>query len=108
MRLIGTPSVAAYRRLAASRSRCASRFNKSLTQTHGIDRLVEYDLDERGLARTPIEQGAKRHLIHPGATPAKYCHTGNRLQPDTKQIKLLPQLWGILKHKTQQIVVFKH
>src|SRR5262249_17795599 len=31
------------------------------TQTHGIDRLVEYDLDDRGLARTPIEQGAKRH-----------------------------------------------
>ncbi|TMJ99571.1 MAG: polyhydroxyalkanoate depolymerase [Alphaproteobacteria bacterium] len=41
--------------------RVASRLTMT-TQAHGIDRLVEYDLERRGLARTAIEQPAKRRV----------------------------------------------
>src|SRR5262249_53019169 len=43
--------------------RVASRLAMT-AQPHEMDRLVEYDLNDRGLARTAIEQRAKRHGLH--------------------------------------------
>ena len=62
-------------------------------QAHEIDRPVENHLNDRGLARTTIEQRAKRHrrkstLEQPRA---KYCHTNKRAQHERRQIKALPQ-----------------
>ena len=66
-------------------------------QAHEIDGSVENDLHDRGLARTAIEQCAKRHgrkstLEQPRA---KYCHNGKTTQHEGQQIKALPQGPGV-------------
>jgi hypothetical protein len=57
---------------------------------HQIDRPVEHDLNRRRLARTAIEQRAKRHGSTLRQPRAKYCHSRKKPQHDGRQIKALP------------------
>jgi len=59
-------------------------------QAHEVNRFVEDDLNDRGLARTAIEQRAKRHGSTLEQPRRKYCHMSKRAQHDGKQIKALP------------------
>jgi ribosomal protein S9 len=51
-------------------------------QAHEINRFVENDLNDRGLARTAIEQRAQRHGSTLEQPRRKYCHMSKRAQHD--------------------------
>src|SRR6516225_2067255 len=65
-------------------------------QAHEINRFVENDLNNRGLARTAIEQRAQRHGSTLEQPRRKYCHMSKRAQHDGQQIKALPLAAGLV------------
>src|SRR5262249_21312325 len=69
--------------------RVASRLAMT-PQAHEINRFVENDLNDRGLARTAIEQRAQRHGSTLEQPRRKYCHMSKRARHDGRQIKALP------------------
>src|SRR5262249_56245655 len=81
----------------------AQRIASGLTMTaqaYEINRFVEDDLNDRGLARTAIEQRAQRHGSTLEQPRRKYCHIGKRAQHDGQQIKALPLAAGALWRAT--------
>src|SRR5262249_58889803 len=64
-------------------------------QAHEVNRFVEDDLNDRGLARTAIEQRAKRHGSTLEQPRRKYCHMSKRAEHDRQQIKALPLAAGV-------------
>jgi len=70
--------------------RIASRLAMT-AQAHEINRFVENDLNDRGLARTAIEQRAQRHRSTLKQPRRKYCHIGKGAQHDRRQIKARPR-----------------
>jgi len=65
-------------------------------QAYEVNRFVEDDLNDRGLARTAIEQRAQRHGFTLEQPRLKYCHIGKRAQHDGQQIKALPLAAGLI------------
>jgi hypothetical protein len=65
-------------------------------QAYEVNRFVEDDLNDRGLARTAIEQRAQRHGSTLEQPRRKYCHIGKRAQHDGQQIKALPLAAGLI------------
>src|SRR5437870_2572049 len=65
-------------------------------QAHEINSFVENDLNDRGLARTAIEQRAQRHGSTLEQPRRKYCHMSKRAQHDGQQIKALPLAAGLV------------
>src|SRR5262249_56008954 len=63
--------------------RIASRLAMT-AQAHEINRFVEDDLNDRGLARTAIEQRAQRHGSTLEQPRRKYCHRSKRPRHDGK------------------------